>query len=78
MTMSDDTPVSTLVLPVLLRPILSQVKFHIHVNYFDNGVSCCDVTILIDFAVGKTRCGGITNTSGGADESRTGTSRSVL
>lgn len=26
--MSDDTPVSTLVLPVLLRPILSQVRLH--------------------------------------------------
>lgn len=31
MTMSDDTPVSTLVLPVLLRPILSQV-FHFSIE----------------------------------------------
>lgn len=28
MTMGDDTPVTTLVLPVLLRPILSQVHSH--------------------------------------------------
>lgn len=43
MTMGDDTPVSTLVLPVLLRPILSQVKiFHFVCYFIERKENNCD------------------------------------
>lgn len=86
MTMSDDTPVSTLVLPVLLRPILSQVEFYLFSFHFKSikfkmklrFIHCVLVFFVVDFAVGKTRCGCIANTAGGANKGRTSTSRSVL
>lgn len=133
MTMGDETPVTSLVLPVLLRPILSQVinsiSFFFSYAFFVNAITFSSfnypiverndekkfmkfdtlhfvideflfewksfdyfakkkkrnllIIILFSsssffFLAWKARCGCITNTSGGFNESRTSKSRTIV